>query len=195
MVKINHPNRPCSECPWRRDVPVGQFDPERYIALESTSRGPDGHPMLGDPLFACHKTKEGAELACAGWLAVEGLDHLNIRLALATGQLVWEDVLKPEGWPELYSSYTEMAAANGVKREAVMPEFYEEVDAQSFADFPNSIILENDTSDEVGKPALRLRIHTQGAAPDESVVLSDDNIRDLRLALTRYERMRKEQRL
>lgn len=105
---------PCSECPWRLDQPVGRFAAERYEALRSTSAGPRGESApLGAPLFACHKTAEGREIACAGWLAVEGCGHVRVRLAVAQGDLC-QTVLEPgEGWPPLYGSFDELARANG----------------------------------------------------------------------------------
>ena len=38
-------------------------------------------------MFACHKTVEGKDAACAGWLAQVGTAHPQIRLELALGQL------------------------------------------------------------------------------------------------------------
>lgn len=60
-------------------------------------------------MFACHKTAEGKEQACAGWLAVAGVEHIGIRLAIAQGRLD-PAVLSPgDGWPELFGSFEEMA--------------------------------------------------------------------------------------
>lgn len=66
---------------------------------------------LGAPLFACHKSPEGQEWACAGWLATVGYDHLGVRFALITGRLPWEAMSPDADWPGLHSSYEEMAAA------------------------------------------------------------------------------------
>lgn len=103
--------------PWRKDAPPGQFPPERYQALRATSRRPDGHGAtdapVGSPMFACHATHEGADRACAGWLAVEGWGHLGVRVAVLTGDLP-ECALRPGvDWPELYPSYADLAAVNG----------------------------------------------------------------------------------
>lgn len=68
---------------------------------------------MGAPMFACHKSREGRDLACAGWLAVEGHGHVGVRLAVAHGQLR-PDALSPgAGWPELYDCYAQMASVNG----------------------------------------------------------------------------------
>src|SRR5689334_15374118 len=103
-----HRKAPCRSCPWRRDVPPGAFGCDRYAQLANTSTSDGIGPQLADPLFACHLTVEGAEQACAGWLAVEGHRHPAVRLAAAAGRLPWE-ALEPLGdWPVLFDSFTEM---------------------------------------------------------------------------------------
>lgn len=104
---------PCEECPWRRDTPPGQFPAERYEALRTT-RGARGEEAgVYAPLFACHKSAEGKEIACAGWLAVCGYDHLGIRIALMDGRIPPEAMEPGEDWPELFETYDEMAEAQG----------------------------------------------------------------------------------
>lgn len=116
--QLLHPSRPCSECPWRRDQPAGRFPPERYEALRGTSHCPGrGSAQLGAPLFACHKSSEGRDLACAGWLAVEGVGHVAVRLAVAQGRLSGEALRSGPEWPELFSSFGEMAEFNGANEE------------------------------------------------------------------------------
>jgi hypothetical protein len=107
---MNHRPRPCEECPWRRDTPSGQFPRERYEALENTVGGPGEEVGLGGPIFACHKSAEGKELPCAGWLAVVGIEHLGVRVSISQGHLPPE-VLKPaDDWPDLFDSYEELVA-------------------------------------------------------------------------------------
>jgi hypothetical protein len=96
---------PCNECPWRKDVPPGKFPEERYEALKSTVQ-----QGFGQPLFACHKSKEGEPLCCAGYLLVEGSANFGVRIACITGKL---DMSKLHCEAELYASYKEMAEANG----------------------------------------------------------------------------------
>ena len=105
--------RPCAECPWRKDTPPGQFPAERYEALRSTSRTPAGHPGMHDPMFACHKSAEGNEIPCAGWLAVEGADHVRIRIGVSLGEIPVEALQPGDDWPELYEDYASMAEAQG----------------------------------------------------------------------------------
>ena len=108
---LPHRRYPCAECPFRRDTEPGQFPACRYQALQDTAGRPGGEAPLGAPLFACHKSPEGREEACAGWLAVAGYDHLGVRLAVAMGKLPASAVMPGEDWPELFGSYAETAAA------------------------------------------------------------------------------------
>ncbi|MYR58330.1 hypothetical protein GTY54_19525 [Streptomyces sp. SID625] len=61
-------------------------------------------------MFACHKTPEGREKACAGWLAAVGHEHVGVRLAVAQRRLPREALTPGDDWPLLFTSYTEMAA-------------------------------------------------------------------------------------
>ena len=108
---LPHRRYPCAECPFRRDTEPGQFPACRYEALEQTAGRPGAEAPLGAPLFACHKSTEGRDEACAGWLAVVGYDHIGVRIAVAFGELP-ADALEPgDDWPELFSTYDEMAEA------------------------------------------------------------------------------------
>lgn len=112
-MTIPHRRHPCKECPFRRDTPPGQFEACRFDALRKTSGTAGDEAPIGAPMFACHKSPEGREEACAGWLAVAGYEHLGVRLAIAQ-RLLPASVLEPgDGWPELFGSYSEMAAAQG----------------------------------------------------------------------------------
>ncbi|OYN81753.1 DUF6283 family protein [Mycolicibacterium sphagni] len=111
---LPHKRYPCNECPWRRDTPPGKFPAERYEALRSTA-GEAGHERpLGSPIFACHKTDEGKEQACAGWLATVGIEHIGMRLAVVTNRLPGSVFQPGDDWPELFDTYDEMAETQGV---------------------------------------------------------------------------------
>lgn len=103
-------HRPCDECPWRRTAEPGRFTEERWRALLPTGRDPErGSAPLGAPIFACHKTDEGRDRTCAGWLAAEGANHVGMRLAVVTGRLP-ADALEPgPGWPALFDTVREAA--------------------------------------------------------------------------------------
>mgnify|MGYP001332511143 FL=1 len=98
----------CSECPYRKDVPVGRFPPERFLALAVTVKQGFG------PIFACHKTTEGKDNACAGYLLTEGTENFNVRIAVIRGAV---DLKKVKSEYPLYESYAAMAIANGVDPE------------------------------------------------------------------------------
>jgi hypothetical protein len=118
---LRHMPRPCDPsptsgaCPFRRDDP-GEFPADRYEELAATAGGPGAEAPIGAPLFACHHTADGAQVACAGWLAVCGHWHLGVRFALATGRLDPSAVEPQPGWPDLFDDYDEMAAAQSGQR-------------------------------------------------------------------------------
>lgn len=103
--------RPCAECPWVKATPPGQFSRERFEALRATTGEPGNEAPLGSGLFACHKSAEGKELPCAGWLAAVGHFHIGIRLMLARGEIPAESMEPGDDWPELHESYDEMMEA------------------------------------------------------------------------------------
>lgn len=107
--ELRHRKFPCNECPWRRDTPPGKFPAHRYEALRNTMGAPGAEAPLGAPMFACHKSDEGATQACAGWLAVAGIDHLGVRYNIAIKRLPASALTPGEGWPALFDSYDEMA--------------------------------------------------------------------------------------
>lgn len=113
MTEVRRALRPCANCPWRRDAAPGEFPASRYEALTATSGSPGNEVPIGAPLFACHKTAEGKEIACAGWLAAVGRYHLGMRVAVLDGRLDPAAFDPGPDWPELYGSYAEMATVNG----------------------------------------------------------------------------------
>lgn len=98
--------RPCDECPYRVDAEPGRFAFERWEALRSSSADERGFgPEFGGVLFACHKTPEGGERACAGWLAVEGANHPLVRLQVLTGSIPACSLSPGEDWPDLHPDF------------------------------------------------------------------------------------------
>lgn len=107
---MKHIKKPCAPCPWRKDAEPGRFTEERWTVLEGSVRKPDEHgrpsgPEYGDVLFACHITQEGQDQLCAGWLAVEGAEHPNVRLDVFRGVIPQCALSPQEGWPELHDSF------------------------------------------------------------------------------------------
>ncbi|MET9263695.1 DUF6283 family protein [Amycolatopsis sp. NPDC004079] len=106
---------PCGPCPIRadnRDNPKAKFPAERWTALSDTVRNPDtgAQPMPGDPMFGCHKGEPGTDndLACAGWLARFGSDHIGVRLAAATGRLPASALEPGRNWPPLHQTWNDV---------------------------------------------------------------------------------------
>lgn len=103
---MNPVRRPCDECPWRKNAEPGRFTTERWEALSSSSVSEEGWgPDFFGPMFACHKTPEGGERACAGWLAVEGVNHPRVRFGVGQGELTMCMLEPGEDWPELHESF------------------------------------------------------------------------------------------
>lgn len=65
-------------------------------------------PRFGAPIFACHQSNVGAEIACAGWVATVGRAHPSVRLAAMQGRLSVEALDPGAGWPELHENYGDM---------------------------------------------------------------------------------------
>lgn len=108
MTDLRAQRRPCAECPWRVDVDPGQFPAERYRLLAATAYD------LSYRIFACHKSIEGRDAVCAGFLE-RGADHnLAIRFAYMRREL---ELLDRSGGLPLHPDYRAMAIANGVDPE------------------------------------------------------------------------------
>ncbi|MFI8977182.1 DUF6283 family protein [Nocardia asteroides] len=80
--------RPCTTCPYRRDVEPGIWAPEEYAKLIAYDA--DGLP--GQPLrvFDCHQHPPGSPKTClcSGWVACHGGYNLIVlRLRVMTGKL------------------------------------------------------------------------------------------------------------
>lgn len=106
---MNTRKRPCAECPWRRDIEPGQFPAERYEELRNTTGSRGKEVGIDAPIFACHKSTEGQETPCAGWLAAVGFDSLGVRIAAAQGRIPPEALRPGPDWPPLFDNYEEMA--------------------------------------------------------------------------------------
>lgn len=98
--------KPCPECPWRTDVPVGVFPAEAFRISAGTAYD------MSNRLFACHMAKPDRPRTCAGFLLQGAMHNLSVRLAMIQGRLDPRQV-SDGGFP-LYASYRAMAEANGV---------------------------------------------------------------------------------
>jgi hypothetical protein len=107
MSAFPHRKAPCAECPWRKDVPVGKFPPERYRALAQSAED------ASFVIFSCHLSKETKPVACAGWLLQASAHSLAVRLAIISSRLDLDAVT--DGGHSLFSGYRALAQANGVR--------------------------------------------------------------------------------
>lgn len=97
---------PCPTCPWRRSSTVGGydipgFDIDKMRRLANTV-GPDD---AFRPIMACHySTFARDDYPCVGYLAVEGLSNLSVRLAAIQGRIdleaIWANTEALDLWPD-----------------------------------------------------------------------------------------------
>jgi hypothetical protein len=63
-------------------------------------------------MFACHKSAESREIACAGWLvAVGAASNVTARVNIVQGTIKMP--VPDESWPPLFDDYDEMASVQG----------------------------------------------------------------------------------
>ena len=93
----------CASCPFRRSAPP-TWDHDELRGLFSNCQDD------GSAFMICHKTKRRW---CRGWLRVLGFEAVGVRLLALFGEVKPEDIGNPG--PELYASFDEMMAANGVE--------------------------------------------------------------------------------
>lgn len=105
--------RPCRACPWRRDArpeDIPNLSVELAEGLDATCQRGSYGPEFNDPMFGCHESTPGNEIACAGWLAVEGSAHPNVRLMIVSGRLDMSALQPRADWPELHANFGEVIA-------------------------------------------------------------------------------------
>ncbi len=104
---------PCRSCPWRLSASAEEI-PGFSLELAEQLTGTCGEPGREAPAdaawFACHQSREGAEVPCAGWLAAAGRFHLGVRLAVLQGRLAIAALEPGGGWPALHESYEDVLA-------------------------------------------------------------------------------------
>jgi hypothetical protein len=87
----------CKTCPWRvgcdpvNDIPNYQIDLARRLKKTINGTPEDG-------VMACHYSKPGEEIACAGWLYNQlGVgNNILVRLEVAQGTLPVPEVFGPQ---------------------------------------------------------------------------------------------------
>jgi hypothetical protein len=106
-------DKPCPTCPWRKESKAGGgdirgFSIQQMRDLSSTvpDRESDSDGFFS--IMACHHSEEGEEYACAGYIAVQGLENINVRLLAAQGRIDLSKVLSNCEGLELYDSFYTM---------------------------------------------------------------------------------------
>ncbi|MFB4306971.1 DUF6283 family protein [Actinomadura sp. GTD37] len=84
--------RPCTSCPYRRDVPSGIWAAAEYEKLRAYDQ-----PTMEQPpqVFLCHQRGRDAGDArvCAGWAGThDGAHLLALRIAAADGTMAFGDI-------------------------------------------------------------------------------------------------------
>ncbi len=90
---MKKPRAQCAKCPWKvttdpHDIPDGYCE-IKHANLAGTIAEPGALPTGPLHIFACHETKSGKELPCAGWLSHqlgEG-NNIGLRLAVIDGRI------------------------------------------------------------------------------------------------------------
>ncbi|MCK9897669.1 DUF6283 family protein [Frankia sp. AgB32] len=114
-VSVRYPAvRPCGTCPWRRAAdPSGADIPgyslELMRGLARTVPGPGEGDGWRD-IMSCHTDRR--DEPCRGYLAVEGLTNLRVRVLAMTGAVPLGAVQDACVELDLYGSYAEMRAAH-----------------------------------------------------------------------------------
>lgn len=85
---------------------MGEFPAEAFRHSASTAYD------MAPNTFACHQSGTVKPAVCAGFLLRNSDNNLGVRMMLMRGDLDREQV--HDGGAELFSSYREMAVANGV---------------------------------------------------------------------------------
>lgn len=101
-----HRDKPCEQCPWRKDVPTGVFPAKAFKTSAQTAYD------AAFSTFACHMSGKKMPATCAGFLMRHGEHNLSVRFSQGNERIDLDRV-SDGGFP-LYETYREMAIANGV---------------------------------------------------------------------------------
>lgn len=107
-------SKPCSDCPWRRDAPVGHWHPDHFEQIWH------GCQDDGMEIMLCHKAAklpeaERKNLPCRGWILVMGFAAIGVRLLMSIGRITPSELEPTPKCPELYESFEAMVLAQGLE--------------------------------------------------------------------------------
>lgn len=98
--------KPCANCPWRRDAPVGHWDAQHFKDISVNCRDD------GMALMLCHKSNKVEGSPCVGAILAVGLESIGLRIAVLQGKI---DLKNFSTDTPLYRSFEEMLRANKVR--------------------------------------------------------------------------------
>lgn len=99
---------PCGDCPYRRDAPLGKWDPREFVELEKSDMD------LASPMYGCHK-KDGT--LCRGWVIDQrerDMPNVTLRFHVAMVPDMRAEVAAVRCPVPRWPSIRVMAQANGV---------------------------------------------------------------------------------
>jgi len=89
-------SRPCTSCPYRREVPSGVWAAQEYDKLPLYDAPTWGQPASA---FFCHQTSGERLRLCAGWVGCHDMyESLGLRCAFGAGLIDAEDVKAAIGY-------------------------------------------------------------------------------------------------
>ncbi len=101
--------RPCGNCPWRVGSDTATIPGFGVPLMQNLARTCVGD---GIALMACHKSTEGDDVVCAGFVLSVGMDSIALRIAASRGTI---DPQRFEANGELHPDFPAMLRAHGVK--------------------------------------------------------------------------------
>lgn len=103
---------PCATCPWRKSSTVGGADiPGFNIDMMRKLSNTVGEGDAFRPIMACHYSPVGQEQACVGYIAVEGMSNISVRLFACRGEIPLRKIEDDCAGIEMWESFDAMLAA------------------------------------------------------------------------------------
>lgn len=106
------PATPCQSCPWRKSNPPGGanipgFSLDKMRRLRATVGEGDAFRTV----MACHYSACGDERPCIGYVAVEGMSNINVRLMAIQGDIDLDAIYAAAKDLDLWPSFDAMLQA------------------------------------------------------------------------------------
>lgn len=112
-------SKPCTSCPYRKDAPIGLWDPVEFQNLLRQDAD-----EMGGAVFQCHgeiKKESKDRKLCVGWLLDQrerGVPSIQLRIRLMTSSTALAEFEGASGEGiEIYPSIRAMCLVNGVGKD------------------------------------------------------------------------------